>query len=99
MLGIYTENHQLRIQAFERALELDPGHHMSYFRYALLMKEDGDFDEAERLIRKAIQLHPMNARYRTELAGILKLQGRDEEARSELEKSKAIQPVLSEGSR
>lgn len=95
---LYTENRQLRIQAFERALELDPGHYMSYFRYAQLMKEDGNLDEAERLIRKAIQLHPMNARFRAELAGILQLQGREEEARYELEKSKAIQPDLLEDS-
>jgi len=92
LLGIGTENRQLRIQAFERALELDPNHYMSYYRYAMQMKEDGKLDESERLIRRAIRLRPMSARFRTELAGILRLQGREEEAQVEMEKSRAFQP-------
>jgi len=91
LLGLGTENRQLRIQAFERALELDPDHYMSYYRYALQMMEDGNLEEAERLIRRAIQLRPMSARFRTELAGILRLQGHEEEAKAEMEKSRAFQ--------
>jgi len=92
LLGLGTENRQLRIQAFERALELDPDHYMSYYRYAMQMKEDGDLEEAERLIRRAIILQPMSSRFRTDLAEILRLQGRDEEAQAEMEKSQAFQP-------
>ncbi len=91
LLGLGTENRQLRIQAFERALELDPDHYMSYYRYAMQMKEDGNLEEAERLIRRAIQLRPMSARFRTELAGILGSMGREEEAQAEMEKSRAFQ--------
>jgi tetratricopeptide (TPR) repeat protein len=52
----------MRIVAFERALELDPDHYMSYFRYALQMKADGRLEEAERLLKRAITLQPMSAR-------------------------------------
>ena len=91
LLGLGTENRQLRIQAFERALELDPDHYMSYYRYAMQMKKDGNLEEAERLIKRAIQLRPMSARFRTELAGILRAQGREEEAQAEMEKARAFQ--------
>jgi len=90
LLGLGTENRQLRIQAFERALELDPDHYMSYYRYALQMKEDGDLEEAERLIRRAIVLRPMSARFRRELAGILRMQGRTGEAQAEMDKAAAF---------
>lgn len=73
------------------ALELDPDHYMSYYRYAMQVEEDSNLEEAERLIRRAIQLQPMSARFRTELAGILRLQGREEEAQAEMEKSRAFQ--------
>lgn len=87
LLGVGTTNRQLRIQAFERALELDPDHYISYFRYAIQMKDDGKLEEAERLIRRAIKLRPMSARFRTELADILRLLGREEEAQAEIKKS------------
>jgi Flp pilus assembly protein TadD len=44
--------------------------------------------EAERLITQAVTLSPRSARYRNELAEILQLQGRDEEAQAELEKAR-----------
>jgi Flp pilus assembly protein TadD len=54
------------------------------------MKADGDLDEAERLIRRAISLQPRNARFRTELAEILELQDRADEAESERQKAEAF---------
>ena len=90
LIGLGQSNRQMRIVAYERALELDPNHYMSYYRYALQMKADGDLDEAERLIRRAISLQPRSARFRTELAEILGLQGRADEAESELQKAAAF---------
>jgi len=90
LLGLGTENRQLRIQAFERALELDPDHYISYYRYAMQMKQDGKLEEAERLIRRAVTLRPMNPRFRVELAAILELMGRPEEAQSERDKAKTF---------
>ena len=65
------ENPQLRIQAWERALELDPDHVMSLYRYAVQLRKGGKLEEAERLIKRAIKLSPQNTRFQTELATIL----------------------------
>jgi len=92
LLGYGQENRQMRIVAYERALELDPGHALSYFRYALQMQADGDLEEAERLMHRAITLQPMNARFRRALAEIFRLQGREDDARAELEKAAAFAP-------
>jgi hypothetical protein len=37
-----------------------------------MTKAVGNLEEAERLIKRAIQLRPMNTRFRVELAGILR---------------------------
>ena len=79
LLGLAAVNRQLRIQAFERAIELDPDHVPSYYRYALQMKADGNLIDAERLINRAITLRPMNVRFREELASIRDLQQTVEE--------------------
>jgi len=76
LLGYGQENRQMRIVAYERALELDPGHALSYYRYALQMEADGNFEEAERMMLRAITLQPMNARFRRAMAEIFRLQGR-----------------------
>jgi adenylate cyclase len=73
LLALGTANRQLRVQAFERALELDPDHCMSYYRYALQMKNDGNLDEAEKLIRRALLFCPSDTRIRAELENILQL--------------------------
>jgi tetratricopeptide (TPR) repeat protein len=90
LIGLGQSNRQMRIVAYERALELDPDHYMSYYRYALQMKADGELEEAERLIRRAISLQPRSARFRDELAAILELQGRADEAESERQKAAAF---------
>lgn len=92
LLGYGQENRQMRIVAYERALELDPGHALSYFRYALQMQADGDLEQAERLMLRAIALQPMNSRFRRAMAEIFRLQGREAEARAELEKAAAFSP-------
>ena len=71
LLGLRGQNHQLRIQAFERALELDPDHDWTYYRYALQMREAGDSENAEVLIRQALKYRPASARYSAALADIL----------------------------
>jgi tetratricopeptide (TPR) repeat protein len=78
LLGLGASNPQVRIQAFERAIELDPDHDPSYYRYALQMKQNGNLEEAEQLIKRAARLRPMSKRYREELADILELKGKPE---------------------
>jgi tetratricopeptide (TPR) repeat protein len=90
LLGFGQENRQMRIVAYERALELDPGHAITYFRYALQMQADSNLDEAKRLIDRAIALQPMNPRFRFALADILEQQGLPEQAAAEREKGQAF---------
>jgi tetratricopeptide (TPR) repeat protein len=92
LLGLQLDNRQLRIQAYERALELDPDHAISFYRYARDLQADGQLGEAERLVMRAITLEPRNVLYRTLLADILLAQGREEEARAEREKIRSFQP-------
>lgn len=91
LLGLAQKNRQGRIVAFERALELDPGHDITYYRYAVQMNASGYLEEAERLINRAIVLRPMSARYRLELADILIAMGREDAAQAELLKAATFQ--------
>jgi tetratricopeptide (TPR) repeat protein len=93
LLGFEIENSLLRVQAYERALELEPDHYMSFYRYALQLKDDGKLELAERLIKRAIQLQPMNARFSQELVTIYQLQGREEDAQMEREKPEVLKPL------
>ena len=90
LLGYGQENRQMRIVAYERALELDPGHAITYFRYAVQLHSDGELEDAERLMNRAVTLQPMNPRFRFALADILEALGRHDEATREREKGSAF---------
>ncbi len=91
LYALELDSSQLRIQAWERALELDPDHFETYYRYAMQSKEGGKLNVAERLLKHAIKLCPMNTGFRRELVSILKMQGHDAEAQNELDKLAALQ--------
>jgi tetratricopeptide (TPR) repeat protein len=90
-IGLYAPARELEIQAFKRALALDPNHAKSYHRLAWQAE---DAKEAERLVRKALEFDPFNADWHNDLAGILYYQGRDEEAFAELRRSIELEPEL-----
>jgi tetratricopeptide (TPR) repeat protein len=73
LYGLGAEIRQLRIQAFERAIELDADHHLSYYRYAMEMKQAGELEVAENLIRQALLFAPQDHRYREVLDQILRM--------------------------
>jgi hypothetical protein len=75
LYGLGSEIRQLRIQAFERAIELDPGHHPSFYRYAMEMKKAGELHVAEDLIRQALLFAPQDRRYREALGEIIAQRG------------------------
>jgi hypothetical protein len=75
LYGLGPEIRQLRIQAFERAIELDPGHHRSFYRYAMEMKKAGELHVAEQLIRQALLFAPQDRRYREVLEEIIAQKG------------------------
>jgi len=90
-IGLYAPARELEIQAFKRALALDPNHAKSYHRLAWQAE---DAKEAERLVRKALEFDPFNADWHNDLAGTLYHQGRDEEAFAELRRSIELEPEL-----
>jgi adenylate cyclase len=94
MAGMWEQNKALKIQAYRRALDLDPHFGMTYFRLGMLMWEEGDLPEAERLIRKALDYYPMSGNQRGDLAALLWQQGRKEEAVAELNRAIANNPRI-----
>lgn len=92
LLACQLDNQQLRIQAWERALELDPNHAITYFRYGRELADAGQLDDARRLLLRAVALSPQDARFRMQLARILSMQGREGEAQAEREKAEQFQP-------
>lgn len=94
MAGMWEQNKDLKIQAYRRALDLDPHFGMTYFRLGMLMWQEGDLPEAERLIRKALEYYPMSGNQRGDLAALLWQLGRKEEAVAELNRAIANNPRL-----
>jgi len=92
--GDHARGWQVKIQAYERALELDPHHAPSYHRLGNAMWANEKRDEAARLIAKALELDPLNAWYHNELGSVLLMLGRDEEAAAEYRKSIELEPDL-----
>jgi tetratricopeptide (TPR) repeat protein len=94
MAGMWEQNTDLKIQAYRRALDLDPHFGMTYFRLGMLIWEEGDLPEAERLIRKALEYYPLSGNQRGDLAALLWQQGRKEEAAAELNRAIANNPRI-----
>jgi len=92
MMGRLSNNPDLRIQLFERALELDPHHAPSYFFYGGQLLYMGNLEEAQFLMRRALEYEPMNARFRAGLSDVLYAQEREEEAHAELLMAIEIEP-------
>jgi tetratricopeptide (TPR) repeat protein len=90
-----SDNPLVQQQLLERALELEPDHPTSLHRYALLISErTGNLEQAERLLRRLLDLDPLDANNRSELGYLLWEMGRRDEAMAELEKSIELQPEM-----
>ena len=99
-LGALSDDRELAIQAYQYALELDPNHAKSYQRLGWAVQKQnisgvrsGDLEETERLFRKALDLDPFNADWRSDLGTLLYHLGRDEEAFAELNRSIELEPL------
>ena len=66
--------------AFERALELNPGHAPSHHWYAMFLGSRGRFDEALQEMRRAQQLDPLSSVVASGIGRILHFSGRFDEA-------------------
>lgn len=93
-LGFISGDRELAKQAYEHALEIDPNHARSYHRLGRFKEREDQPQEAERLVRKALSMDPLNADWHNDLAGILWAQGRDEEAIAEVRRSIELEPDL-----
>jgi tetratricopeptide (TPR) repeat protein len=63
----------------------------------LLTNFGGRYSEAEAIYRRAVELDPLAANVRSNLAFVLSMQGKLEEAMSEARKALAINPDLIDG--
>ena len=88
--------YSLAINAYKRALELDPDcaavHHSLGFSYY----KEGEFDHARNALQKAIELNPLNANYHYVLGQLLEdwteLEGTWEEAIGEFTRTIELDP-------
>jgi tetratricopeptide (TPR) repeat protein len=92
--GLMSGNLELAYAACDRALELDPDHAETYWRYAQLKKYEGDLEETERLQRKALEYRPMDASWIAGLGTTLWRLNRVDEAAALIEKSIELEPRL-----
>jgi len=58
------------LQAYERAMQLDPTDARPYYRAGLLYRDIHDYPQAERYLRRAVQLAPKNLAIRRALAAV-----------------------------
>ena len=97
-LGEYEKARNLLETAFENSRPLDPSlHRKSMFRLAVLEREAGNFDAAEKLLRNALEILEAAETDQTEpfqilseLGTVLREQGRYGEAQEILEQALAV---------
>ena len=97
ILGRLTDSPELRQQLLERALELDPNHRPSLFRYALLVLRRAEkYEEAIALLQRLVDMDPLDANTRNELANTFRAQGRLEDAVEQYERAIQLQPEMTQ---
>lgn len=97
IVGRLTDNKELRAQMLERALELEPNHRPSLFRYALLvLRRAGKLEQAAAMLQRLIDINPLDANSRYELAQTLWDMGRPDEAVTQLRRAIELQPEMTQ---
>lgn len=80
-------------EAFRKAIEFDAAYAEAYFNLGLLLADDGESEEAERLLRAATQLAPNSHKAHGTLGIVLQRLGRYSEAEAELRRAIEIDPT------
>lgn len=80
------------IEAFNKAIELDPQNGEAWRYKALIFRDQGEYDEAIAAFDRAIELDPQNAKVKVEKAGTLIIMGRQAEALAIFDKFTAETP-------
>ena len=81
------------IVTFRKVIELDENYAEAYFNLGLLLADDGQDIEAEKLLRRATQLDPNSSPTHGRLGILLHKQRRYSEAESELRRAVEINPT------
>jgi tetratricopeptide (TPR) repeat protein len=71
-------------EAYERALDMDPGHVDALNNLGMLSYEQGLLDNAAHLFRRAVELHPHHVLSRFNLGSVLEETGKLDQARHHL---------------
>jgi tetratricopeptide (TPR) repeat protein len=79
--------------AFRKAIQLDASYAEAYFNLAVLLANDGQNDEAEKLLRTAAQLDPNSHKAHGQLGILLQRLGKDSEGEAELRRAIEIDPT------
>lgn len=79
-------------EAADRALQLDSREAMAWHAYGNAASVRNDLTDAERTLRRAVALQPSNADARSDLAGVLTLLGRMDEALDEVRRATRLDP-------
>lgn len=80
------------VEAFHKAIQLDPDHTRAYGDLGLVLRRQEHFKEAEDAFRKQIEVEPEVARAHLDLGDLLMERGRDQEAIPELQHAARIKP-------
>ena len=92
-LGFVLEReglHEEAVEAYRKSVKLDPKSASANYNLGSFLARSGKFAEAERYLRAAIEADPKNTAARQALAQVLEGLGRTDEARGEIEATKAL---------
>ncbi len=84
------KKHRLAIEAFKRAVQIDPGHAAAYNRWGVSLDAQGDYDEAVAAYTAALAIDQNLADVYNNLGYSYLLQGRFEPAIESLQKAVAL---------
>jgi len=87
------------VEAFEKAVEMDPQRASSYSDLGSAQAVKGDKDKAEAAFRKAIQINPNSASAHLSLANFLWANGKLDEAEKEMRRGLELDPKNITGNR
>jgi superkiller protein 3 len=80
------------IQAYQKAIELNPAYVEAYNNLGIIYQEAGDLDRALQVYRKATEINPQYEKAYNNLGILLLLKGRLEEATEAFQKALTINP-------
>ncbi|MBM4330280.1 MAG: tetratricopeptide repeat protein [Deltaproteobacteria bacterium] len=98
-MGVHFQNrgeNLKAIQAYQKAVSIEPAHLEAYNNLGILYQEMGDWNQALRAYRKAIEINPQYEKALNNLGILFYLQNRYEEASETFQKALAINPLRGE---